>query len=228
MLTNHRRRGLTLAQTAVVAATGGAALLGTGMMITEAELNTLTAESRTNQATVSAGLEAYRVDWGVYPYDGYNYSAGSVAHDYNYWFPPSDLTTPTAYISAEVMFDPFRVFLLDPVNDIHWQWRHMRYTSVESTWGEFWDPLQISAGVSPSLGDAAAEYGGWRLVVVGPDGLYGPTGWPGVSAYPANPIPYDPTNGVESTGDLVATELSPVGYLNIFTTTAVRDHGVWR
>ena len=49
----------------------------------------------------------------------------------------------------------------------------------------------------------------------GPDRTYGPNGWPGVSSvapysYPIGslPIPYDPTNGTASDGDIIRKRLS--------------------
>jgi len=218
----HAQRGLTLLQTAALASMSGIALLGSNIIFSEAELNTLVAESRANQAAVTVGLEAYRIDWGLFPYDGFSHSPGSADHDYNYWYLPVEMTTPIAYISPEVMWDPFRVALLDPEEDLFWQFRQMRYTSIESTWGDDWDFLQwLGPGVSVYFDDVTTEWGGWRLVIVGPDGFVGPFGppaglpWPGVSAYPACPVPYDPTNGIMSLGDLVASELAPQGYLNI-------------
>jgi hypothetical protein len=65
------------------------------------------------------------------------------------------------------------------------------------------------------------EFGGYRVSSGGPDGTYGPGGWYGLStqppySYPASalPIPYDPTNGTLSMGDLIRSKKSPSGYLN--------------
>lgn len=171
---------------------------------------TRTARSRVLLAEITVALEAYRADWDVYPYDGYSYD-GSGSHNYRYWFLPIDLTTPVAYSDARGWVDPHR-FVPDSG---HWQWTQFRYISSQSTWGTIFDEIQPVSGASVYLSAVEQEWGEWRVSGSGPDNTYGPTGWDGVSTYPASPIPYDPTNGIVSSGDLMRSQLSPVGYLNI-------------
>lgn len=183
-------------------------------------------QARLRLRSLAEGIETYQVTWGIYPYDGYNYAAGDGR--YNYWYPPLELTTPLAFVDAASFQDPFR----QSAPETLWQSRHIRYTSIESTWGTAWDALQTTPGSSVYLADARLEWGEYRLVSAGPDALFGPTtppaNWPGISNYPACNLPYDPTNGLESTGDLLRSQLSPVGYLNLPQESASGGWEVYR
>lgn len=212
-------RGSTLIHLLLAGAVAGVAALGTLQSFGDDQVRALAARARVDFAAVAEGLEAYRIDWNHFPYDGYNCSHATLGPDrYEYWYPPLDLTTPVSYVSARHFVDPFRPI---SANFYHWQYNHMRYTSARSTWGDLYDHLQSSEGVSSYFADVMQEWGEWRLLSVGPDRTYGPPGgansasWPGVSGYPSCPIPYDPTNGTESTGDLVRSEIAVQGYRNI-------------
>ncbi len=66
------------------------------------------------------------------------------------------------------------------------------------------------------LDDLLMEFGGWRLNSAGPDKIYGPNGWRGISDYLATqlPHPYGPSNGTIGDGDIILTQRSPSGYIN--------------
>jgi hypothetical protein len=66
------------------------------------------------------------------------------------------------------------------------------------------------------------DYGSYRLISVGPDGIYGPFGFSSPATappytYPSSsvPVPYDPTNGVYSAGDLIRSEVCEAGFTNM-------------
>ena len=167
----------------------------------EAQVRSQVSKVKADMRSAATALESYVVDNNQYPYDGYNYN-GSGQHQYNYWYLPPELSTPVSYISSTYYEDPFRKHLTGAG---HYQWDNIRYTCIESTWGLAYDGLQTgSAGVSSLFEAVMEEWGGWRLNSAGPDQSYGPSGWPGVSAYPdsATPQPYDPTNGTVSWGDI--------------------------
>jgi hypothetical protein len=221
MRPRSRRRGALSGELLAVAALSGVVILGSYHGLTEDGVRTAVSEARANLDALAQAIEAYRVDWGICPYDGY--SATGSQPGFNYWYPPTWLTTPVAYVGVESFEDPFRALLeQDP---LHWQYTHLRYTSARCTWGPEYADLTGRPGESIYLDDILTEWGEWRLLSVGPDLYYGPAGssalfpgaqpWPGISSYPALPQPYDPTNGFVSWGDLLHSELSPVGYLNI-------------
>ncbi len=179
--------------------------------------NFLEAQTRSKVSRVKAdirsaatALESYAVDWNAYPYDGYNRINTA---KYNYWFLSDHISTPIAYMTTNIIVDPFRQHL--PATGAHYQLDNVRYRNIEATWGIKFDGMETgSPAISSFYNDVLEEYGGWALNGAGPDQTYGPTAWPGVSAYPANPIPYDPTNGTVSDGDIIRTQKSPTGYVN--------------
>lgn len=202
----------------------------------EAQTRAKTSRAKSDMRTAATGLEAYNVDYNAFPPDGYNFDAahnpmnGQQQSEYNYWFLPHQISTPTAYLTTANITDPFRQVLADAT---HWQYKDVRYTNQESTWGTKWDYMQ---GINPPVastyyGRTAELFGGWRMLCVGPDRTQNPviavdgTGdqWivPGVTTpaaggYPASalPAPYDATNGTASRGDITRTQKSSTGYTN--------------
>ncbi len=171
----------------------------------------------TDLRTAASALESYRIDFNIYPYDGNGYSLSTPGQDrYEYWCLPSELSTPVAYLASVKMIDPFRA---SDAPGMHAQTRDLRYICTEATWGLAYDRLQMATGTSVYLADIHEEWGEWRLNSTGPDRTYGPStppdAWPGVSGYPLRPIPYDPTNGTLSLGDLLRAQTSIHGYVNV-------------
>ncbi len=85
---------------------------------------------KSDMRTVATGLEAYKVDHNCYPYDGYRTSGISWPPLFNYWYLPTHISTPVAYLATSVFVDPFRDHILPPDPAVDWQWDNMRYTSV--------------------------------------------------------------------------------------------------
>jgi hypothetical protein len=174
--------------------------------------------------SAATAIESYYTDYNAYPYDGYNWNGTSGMPDksYNYWFLPVDLSTPIAYLTNVGFIDPFRSGELDATSPYwHWQWKCIRYTNTEATWGDRFDPWETSTGVSTYFDELVHEYGGWKLSAAGPDRTYGPGGWEGISTvapytYPASALalPYDATNGTVSDGDIIRTQKAANGYVN--------------
>jgi prepilin-type N-terminal cleavage/methylation domain-containing protein len=180
----------------------------------EAQVRAKVSRVKSDMRTVATALESYQVDYNAYPYDGYR-TSGSNAPAFNYWYLSRMLSTPTAYITTVNFPDPFRQNI--PTTETGWQVNNLRYTSTRATWGTQFGTL-TGRGTTPSplLNDTLSEFGGWRLNGAGPDRVYGPSGWQGVSAYPTSalPLPYDPTNGTVSDGDIIRTQISSTGYVN--------------
>ncbi len=191
---------------------------------TDAQIRSKVAEARQEMRRVAVALEAYHTDWEVYPFDGYNRLD---ADRYNYWYLPMDLSTPVAYLNSVNVVDPFRP---EPDGVVHWQFRNIRYRNTGSTWGLDFTGLQAPARTTPSVFlDAILEdTGEWMLLSVGPDGYWGPMAssppslfpggnysWETPSIYTDHSQPYDPTNGANSWGDIIHTQVNPWGYVNI-------------
>lgn len=178
-----------------------------------------TSRARADMRMVATALESYETDFGQYPYDGCNYNFGAGAGWFNFWFLPHTITTPVAYLSTNRVPDPHRrgAFPLTAQVGVD-----MRYVNVDSTWGSAWDAIQTGApGASVYYPARLADFGRYCLTMVGPDGSVGPSGFPSPGtlppfSYPASQvaIPYDPTNGVHSTGDMIRTEIRESGYPN--------------
>jgi hypothetical protein len=206
-----RRLGATGWQLTLLISVAALICLGASQSFLEAQIRAKVARARAALAATAVGLEAYRVDWAICPYDGYDYNGSIGPGRYHYWWPPIDLTTPVSYMSARDWEDPFRV----GVPLLHWQSNQLRYTGTDATWGDPYDQLCTFSGISFYYDDVLQEWGEWKISSAGPDRSYGPTGWRGIASYPANPIPYDPTNGASSEGDLMRSQRAVLGYLNI-------------
>ena len=171
----------------------------------EAQIRQRTARAYANLATIAGALEAYRVDYDHYPGDGAQYCwdgyQGPGTYPYNtYWYPPYTLTTPVAYLTGEDMIEPFREDAT-----VSALFKRIRYTYVDMTWG--------TAGTRPSPSTyypfLKSWYGSWYLYATGPDETYGPyypnSSYPGTK-YPQLLLPYDPTNGLNTAGDILRSQ----------------------
>jgi len=184
----------------------------------EAQVRSKVSRTKADMRSIATALEAYNVDYNVYPYDGYYVSSPgyitSPVSEYNYWYLPKTISTPTAYLTTCIFVDPFRQHI-QPTPQA-WQLNNLRYTCIEATWSTRWSIYTGRTTDSQYLPDVKQEFGGWRLTSAGPDRTYGPYGWYGVSNYPttALPLPYDPTNGTVSNGDVIRSQVATNAYIN--------------
>src|SRR5690606_30071268 len=161
---------------------------------------------------VATALEAYAVDWNIYPFDGANWNGRAGTGPYNFWHIPKDLSTPTAYINSIKFEDPFRKQKQSFSQDAN-----LRYIYVDATYGpKYTERLKpCSAAWEGANERYRANYGAWVLSSGGPDGEFGPpsskadpppgwaeAGWPGLNGQNLS-VPYDPSNGSISWGDIV-------------------------
>jgi len=172
----------------------------------EAQVRAKVTRAKADIRTLATALEIYMTDWNKYPGDGAQFCWNYPNYPYDlYWYVPDTVTTPIAYVTSAVLVDPFRKALVSvwalPGEDPR-KWSRYRYWYVHMTWG--------MAGTRTSYSDyypfLESWYGAWKLNSAGPDRTYGPyydTGsFPG-SEYPQLPVPYDPTNGTVSDGDVM-------------------------
>ncbi len=179
----------------------------------ESRQRTNLSRGRMELRTAATALEAYAADYaGRYPYDGF--SNFGPPPGYNYWYLPRELSTPVAYMATTYLRDPYR--RVTPPGSF-FQFDNIRYTNCDSTWGMAFAGYTGRTSPSPYYADVLTEMGHYRLICVGPDGAVNTSmpGWPGVTSYPSLYMPYDPTNGLTSLGDIIRTQVCESGYLNM-------------
>ena len=194
----------------------------------EAQVRAKASRVRTDLRSVSTGLEAYAIDNNNYP-----------PNDGGYSVIPIQITTPIAYMTNARLKDPFveKDIGIPPGPVIpslvdKELLTFYTYTKI-LTLAEFAaifaspppPPVGYTSYVFPQEGvdasfanlGAVNRYGSWRLVSNGPDRIYARSGDP---AGPFNPnpsalggsdIPYDPTNGTVSWGNILRTHKDPNG-----------------
>ncbi|MFB3896431.1 MAG: type II secretion system protein [bacterium] len=147
--------------------------------------------------TLATALESYYVDNTSWPQDGTDLW-GNWPY---YWYIPNDVTTPISYISSNKLDDPFRdakYFGADTVARRYRYWNTSTGILSRSTY-------------TPEYRDA---FGGWGIGSAGPDQYYSPdvdgngTKW---GIYNIN-VPYDPSNGTVSIGDILRSQKHPNNY----------------
>ena len=201
-----QKRGFTLIELLIVVAIIAILAAIAVPNFLEAQVRSKVSRVRADLRTVATALESYVVDENDYP-----------PNDGAYNVIPIQITSPVSYLTNSKLVDPFSDQERHPVyGELA---RFYTYTKIV-TMQELLD-LASSGGPMPpveavddsSLNEGAFErYGMWRLVSNGPDRRYPNEGSP---AGPFNPhptlllgidIPYDPTNGTVSKGNILRTQ----------------------
>ena len=162
----------------------------------ESRTRAAVARSQADMRSLAVALEAYNVDANRYPPHGEVLASGVVNNpaiaggiSTIEFAPGRPLTTPIAYLTS-IPADP----LLRPGSP-----EPLRvYGYIES---QRMRGILLGRGLTASANGIIPAYGGWRLFAAGPDGDKGPDA-------KVN-IPYDPTNGTLSNGDLIRTQRTP-------------------
>lgn len=189
-----------------------------GLLAAVAVPNFLEAQVRSKISRVKVDLAAtahatacYRLDWGNYP-----------PNDGLFNNLPLELSTPVAYLTSVHLVDPFCKQEDHPVHGE--RARFYTYTEIVSL-NMAMSRLGIGRPVPYEAIDHAfynegafEKYGRWRLASNGPDKRYtvldyDETTDPTTSDVQLQGIdlPYDPTNGTLSPGNILRTQLSPEG-----------------
>lgn len=181
-----------------------------------AQVRSKVSRAKGEMQTLATALESYEVDNNAYPLmRGSVVSGPQVNRDEDtngyeqtctqgFRTVPIELTTPIAYLTS-LPDDPFK----NPGFDVPWNEnydsqdpldRGYVYTNVD----EFVDSDSPITPYNPNnYGEPAIiSYGDWRMCSIGPDVM-------GVA--PIGTMPYDPTNGLVSNGDIIRTQRSPDG-----------------
>lgn len=180
------RRGLTLIELLVVVAVLGILAAIAVPNFQEAMVRSKVSRSDADMRTLATALESYAVDYSTYPPDGNGDPyRGLVA-----------MTTPVAY-QTTIPHDPFNMGYLDGYTDD---------TSPDEDLNEArYYELGTGSFLNPGRGFPAQV---WGLAGYGPD-RDDDTRTIGAFPFTARAIPYDPTNGTASSGDLY--RLGPKG-----------------
>lgn len=171
----------------------------------ESQVRAKASRVKADLRTLATALESYAVDQNSYP-----------MNDGLYNVVPVTLTTPIAYLTTHKQVDPFT----DKESDAMYGELARFYTYTKPVTYSAWYALIISGAPSPPVEaidspgfneGAFLHYGQWRLLSNGPDRKYSQPGHP-AGPYNPNPsvlmgadIPYDPTNGTVSWGNILRT-----------------------
>jgi len=201
-----RKKGFTLIELLIVVAIIAILAAIAIPNFLEAQVRSKVSRARADMRTLAGALETYMVDWNKYPGDGAQFCWRYPNYPYDcYWYVPDTVTTPQAYISSAVLIDPFRETELVTTP----KFRRYRYWYVDMTWGL----AGTRSSYSIYYNFLKEWYGSWKLNSAGPDRTYGPyyTGGYPATMYPELPIPYDPTNGTRSYGDIIRSQRDSAG-----------------
>jgi prepilin-type N-terminal cleavage/methylation domain-containing protein len=193
----------------------------------EAQTRAKVARVKADIRTLATGLEAYSVDNNKYPIDGWNPDfAGTDGQAY--WYVPGGptyagavggVTSPIAYLSTVGFLDPFRTqantqlaYTNDTSDNQYFKlddYKRFRYTEFRWTYTDG-RTFYGQATIPVAYANYTNFFGAYRLFSSGPDRVAGPTQVvTGASGNVTIYIPYDPTNGTVSPGEITRTAKEP-------------------
>jgi type II secretory pathway pseudopilin PulG len=194
-------------------------VIGLLAVISTANFKKAQVASEVSEATkllryTSIALEAYNVDHGIFPYDGYVGSGGPGLEGHSYWCIGISMTTPIAYLPNKKLVDPFRRNIQLPDDS---DYKNIRYANVGSSWNTDYSLYTGRVSISSYYDDMLNGIGAWQLISAGPDQTVGAYGWDMGTGYPTSSVflPYDPTNGIISSGDILRSQKYSKGYYNV-------------
>jgi prepilin-type N-terminal cleavage/methylation domain-containing protein len=165
----------------------------------EAQVRAKVAKTRADVRSCVTALESYRVDNNGYPpYGSFTFvgAPGEIVltpATEPQMLEPMWITSPIAYISSgEALRDPFRPQIAESDPNFATERHNMFYNYVN------WDDVRYRNNAL-----VQERYGAWRFTASGPDGLFFNTT---IDGGPFGIIPYNPTNGTTSVGDIIRTQ----------------------
>ncbi len=200
------RKGFTLIEllivVAIIAILAAIAIPNFLQAQTRAKVSRCQADMR----TIATALESYYVDHNEYPPDGYQ----GVPEDTGWWFLNYKITTPVAYLTDAGIEDPFfppDIYSPEDLEEMPWL-PNFRYINYDFLYRDYIDN-------EPRFQRYNRIYGMWVLISRGPDGRY-TFGEQALhdeqGSLWESTMPYDPTNGTVSRGDLVRGQVGEPDY----------------
>ena len=184
----------------------------------EAQVRAKVSRVKADLRTIVTALESYAVDYNRYP-----------PNDGVYNVVPILLSTPVAYVSESNLVDPFSEFervyksyVPDP--ELARYYTYVEVLRFKDVWELMqWvrdgnpDPSSIGADCEYNNEGATERYGKWRISSNGPDRKFS-NGNRVAGPFNSRPlvllgcdVPYDPTNGTVSVGNILRTQKSVDG-----------------
>jgi prepilin-type N-terminal cleavage/methylation domain-containing protein len=183
----------------------------------EAQVRAKVSRAKADIRSVATAFESYAVDNNYYPPDitdttGIRFGPGIGGY---YWYISNAVTTPVSYLTSNNFKDPFRD-KGDPTSPAlgpeYLRFRYVNYglAGLYNTWGGV--PGSVSTVQAYERGGSV--YGKWRLSSSGPDRaagarIGGSSFFPTSDSFVGPNIPYDPTNGTISPGDIMRSQKDP-------------------
>lgn len=162
----------------------------------EAQARAKVSREMDDMRAIACALEGYAIDHKSYPPHGevlaselINVPAKLAGISTVEFVPDYPLTTPIAYISSSLQ----DVCLPAGLAELRRRYGYMQTRLMAD--------IMIARGWADSAMTIEPRFGAWRLYAAGPDGDKGPDA--------KLTIPYDPTNGTISNGDIVRSQRNP-------------------
>jgi prepilin-type N-terminal cleavage/methylation domain-containing protein len=185
----------------------------------EAQTRAKVSRARADLRSVATALEAYRIDFNVYPphrgptletepvhtLNGYGGS-----RSFGFRTISLRLSTPISYITSTALIDPFKRGAEDPGNLMAYESGDP--TDIALVYHNIYQYaiIEMAAGFDPD--DFNNDYGHWRIFSLGPNKRYETTSGTGTGfGNPNFGWIYDATNGTISTGFIIRTQMDPQG-----------------
>jgi len=148
--------------------------------------------------SIAGALEMYCLDHTHYPTMLAPGFTGGVppllGSDLKWWYIPNPLSTPVSYLTTSHMLCPFggdSPRRNDFPNQI---WRRYSYENIPELERKYLEGFSILQYKYAPEQRAFEKWGFWRILSIGPDISWNPM------------IPYDPTNGTVSSGNIMRTQ----------------------
>ena len=179
----------------------------------EAQTRAKVSRAKADIRTLATALESYMVDTNKYPPDITTEDGKTVNATGGYfWYMSNYITTPIAYISSNMIIDPFR----DKRSTLPPAYLRFRYINfgMIGAYSPGGNPGVVPGSVATIATYQAGLqlFGSWRISSSGPDagaGAYSggaTTYYPTANGFAGALIIYDPSNGTASTGDIVRSQ----------------------
>jgi prepilin-type N-terminal cleavage/methylation domain-containing protein len=188
-MTTYHRKAFTLIELLIVVAIISILASIAVPNFIEAQTRAKTARVKNDMRTIAVAWESYHVDWNCYPLDAEN----DVAVSQRWQIGMIQVTTPVAYISSAPT-DPFFARVRSGASRDNWISPNYEVASAVAT---------MSPSAPSPYGAPDNGYDCYCVFSVGPnaiDDFSDNDHWPAESS--CNFIPYDPTNGTVSVGDI--------------------------